>query len=362
MRNFYGKTLVLFTFTIIFCVQFPAQTKQTENSEVQKVAEGVYTLIRKEPPSLWFDPNVTFIINEADVIVVDANITSKSSKEVIAALKKLTDKPVKYVINTHWHEDHIIGNKAYREAFPNVEFIGHISTLKDLPTVGASNRKQTLENGGGFVKYLKEIIGKNQNLEGKPITEEERLGYSSDIKIIEQYLAESKDFQIILPTIAVEDSLTIHRGSRTIEILHLGRAHTAADLVVHLPQENIVISGDLIVHPVPLIGSTSYPLEYGATLEKMLALQPKIIIPGHGPVMREDSYAKLMIQMLASLKQQIESAVRRGETLEQARKSVNLEEFRKGFAGNSQHKSVVFKNYVTNPAITAAFRQAMEKK
>jgi cyclase len=78
--------------------------------------------------------------------------------------------------------------------------------------------------------------------------------------------------------------------------------------------------------------------------------------------MRDDSYTKLMIQMLASLKQQIESAVRRGETLEQARKSVSLEEFRKSFAGESQHKSVVFQNYVTNPAIIAAYLQAKEKR
>jgi glyoxylase-like metal-dependent hydrolase (beta-lactamase superfamily II) len=142
----------------------------------------------------------------------------------------------------------------------------------------------------------------------------------------------------------------------------LGRAHTAADLVVHLPKENIAVTGDLVVWPVPLIGSTSYPAEYGATLEKLLALRPAVIVPGHGPVMRDDTYVKLMVRLLTSIKQQVAAAVGRGETLEQTRKSVNLTEFRQAFAGDSKLKSFVFANYVTVPAVAAAFRQASAKQ
>ena len=336
--------------------------KTAPDFEVQKIADGVFAVIRKEPPSLWFNPNTIFIIGKKDVTVVDSNISSEYTKEVLAALRKITGKPVKYVINTHWHEDHIIGNRVYREAFPNLQFIGHKSTLTDLPTVGAGNRKGTLENGGGFVKLLKSQITKGENLVGQKLTEEERLGYTSDIKQVESYLAESPNFQIILPTLTVEDRLEFGDGKRKIEILHLGKAHTGADLVVNLPKEKIVISGDLLVHPVPLVGSTAYPLEYAATLENLLKLNAKIIIPGHGAVMRDDSYIKLMIRLLNSIRQQTEAAVARGETLEQMRKSVNLEEFRRAFAGDSQHKALIFQNYVFLPATAAAYRQLMEKK
>src|SRR6185369_11048490 len=135
-----------------------------------------------------------------------------------------------------------------------------------------------------------------------------------------------------------------------------------ADLVVYLPKEKIAACGDLIVLPVPLIGSTSYPLEYGATLENLLKLDAGIIIPGHGAVQRDDSYIRLMIRLLNSIKQQTEAAVQRGENLEQLRKSVNLEEFRKAFAGDSQHKSFIFQNYVFLPATAAAYQQLTEKK
>ncbi len=342
-----------------------AQDKKPQTSsanfEVQKIADGVYAAIRKEPPGLMFDANVVFIINDKDVIVVDTNISIVSAKEVLAALRKLTDKPVRYVINTHWHEDHIIGNQVYREAFPGVEFIAQATTLEDLPTIGANNRKQLLEGGPEFVAEIRSLMGKNKSLGGWDLTDEERASYTSDIRMAERYFAEASGFQIILPTLPVKDKLTLRHGKRTIEILYLGRAHTRADIVVHLPKEGIVLTGDLVVWPVPLVGSTSYPLDYAQTLEKLLALKPAIMIPGHGPVMRDDSYVKLLVRLLSSIKQQVEASVSRGATLEQTRKSVNLDEFRKAIAGDSKHRSFVFDFYVFAPAITAAFRQATAK-
>jgi len=349
------------SFMALLALSIPAAARNAD-FEVQKIAGGVYAVIRREPPSLWFNPNTVFIIGKKDVTVVDTNISSRYTQAVLAELRKLTDKPVRYVVNTHWHEDHIIGNRVYREAFPKVKFIGHKSTLEDLPTVGAANRRGSLENGGGFVRLLKNLIAKGENLDKQKLSEEERAGYESDIDLVESYLAESADFQIILPDITVENRMEFDDGQRKIEILHLGRAHTGADLVVRLPREKIVASGDLIVAPVPLVGTTSYPLEYGATLENLLRLRAEIIIPGHGAVQRDDSYARLMIRLLNSIKLQAEAAVKRGETLEQLRKSVNLDEFRREFAGASQHRALIFQNYVFLPATAAAYRRLTEKK
>lgn len=341
-----------------------AQTTKSAapNFNVVKVADGVYACIRKEPPSLWFNPNNIFIIGKHGVIVVDANISSAYTREVIAALRKITDKSVKYVINTHWHEDHIIGNRAYREAYPGVKFIAQRSTLTDLPTIGATNRKGSVANGTGFIQFLRGQIAKGENLDGAKITDEERAGYASDAALVESYLAESADFQIIMPDILVDDRMVLDEDGRQIELLFLGRAHTGADLVVRLPRENIVMCGDLIVYPVPLVGSTAYPLEYGASLEKLLALNPKVLIPGHGPIMRDTNYLQQKIRLLGSIKQQVLAAVARGESLDQTRKSVKLDEFEQLFAGDSQHRRFVFTNYVTLPAVAAAYAQATAKK
>lgn len=330
--------------------------------EVERIADGVYAAIRTEPVGFAVDANVVFIINEDDVMVVDTNLTPGSAKQTLGALRKLTSKPVRYVVNTHWHDDHIMGNQVYRDAFPGVEFIAHAETRAYLPTKGESARKQQLEGAARSGTTLRGLLEKNKNLGGGALTEEEHASYASDIKIIERYVGEDTGVPIVLPTLTIVDRLTLYRGNRAIEIRHLGRGHTAGDIVVHLPQEGVLISGDLVVRPIPLIGSNqSYIADWAVTLEKLRALRPGIIVPGHGKVMRDDGYVRLMASLMASVKQQAEAAVARGETLEQARKSVNLDEFRKLFAGDSAVRKTLFSNYVEYPAVEAAFNEASPK-
>src|SRR5215210_2719213 len=139
---------------------------QTGNFEVVKVADGVYAAIRKEPPGLTVNANSVFIINDQDVVVVDTTLTPGTAKELLAALRRLTSKPVKYVVNTHWHDDHIMGNQVFRDAFPGVEFIAHARTREYLPTTGLTNRKQAMAEGGypGFIAFLRKRLEKNESV------------------------------------------------------------------------------------------------------------------------------------------------------------------------------------------------------
>ena len=96
---------------------------QTSPYRVVELAPGIHAVTRQVPPGGVSDSNVLLIINDTDVVVVDANIFPSSARETIAEIRKLTANPVRYVINTHWHSDHHYGNQVYREAFPGVEFI-----------------------------------------------------------------------------------------------------------------------------------------------------------------------------------------------------------------------------------------------
>jgi len=332
------------------------------NFDIQRLAEGVYAVIRKEPTGFMVDANNVLIINEDDVVVVDSNGAPSITKEVLAALRKLTTKPVKYVINTHWHDDHIRGNQVYREAFPAVEFVGH-QTLRDyLPTQGAINRKQFLAGAPQFLEVLKSSLAKNKSLSGADLSAEERASHTSDVRLAELVLSEGAAAQTILPTITITDRLTFYRGDRVIDIMHLGAGHTAADIVVHLPKEKILITGDLVVWPVPLVGDPqSHIGAWPATLDKLCALNPTTVVPGHGPVLHDLSYLKTLGAMFASISKQTNAAVSRGETLEQTRKSVNLDEYQKLLAGESPVRRLLFGNYVAFPAVGAAFREASAK-
>jgi cyclase len=337
---------------------------QSKQYEIVKVAEGVYAAVRKEPPGQTVNANSVFIINADDVIVVDTTLTPGSAKELLAELRRLTTKPVRYVINTHWHDDHIMGNQVYAEAFPGVEFIAHTKTREYLPTTGLKNRQEAMSERGypGFIAYLRDRLKKNESVFGGPMNEEERATYASDIKIAERYMAENPGVRIILPTITVEDRLTLYRGNRTIDIRYLGRGHTSGDIVVHLPREGILITGDLVMSPVPYVGNPqSHPGDWAKTLEKLIALHPATIIPGHGPVLHDDSYVRLMSRLFAAINEQVLAGVARGETLEQVRKSMNVDELRKSFIGDSRMRRDIFDSYVMGAGVAAAFADASAK-
>jgi cyclase len=216
-----------------------------------------------------------------------------------------------------------------------------------------------LEGAPPVVAKIRDLVAKNKSFSGAELTPEERTAYVSDIQLVDRYLAEVPRTEIVLPTITVKDELLLYRGTRTIDIRYLGRGHTSGDLVVHLPKENIVASGDLVVWPVPLIGSDqSHVADWSTTLDKLVALRPAMIVPGHGPVLRDDSYPRTISAMLKSIDDQAHAAVARGETLEQARKNLKLDDFRPRIAGDDKIRNLLFSNYVAYPAIEAAYKEA----
>ena len=325
---------------------------------VEEVAPGVHALIRTKLPGLLMDANVVFIVNDEDVVVVDTNLTPASARASLAALRSITAKPVRVVVNTHWHPDHVSGNQVYRDAFPAVEIVGHPRMREDMAARGADNRRQFGEQAREFVTLLKGLLDKGTSLAGEPITAEERASYEADIRLTEETIAASP-LPVVPPTLTVADRLTLHRGARTIEVLSLGRSHTHADLVVHLPHEGVVVSGDLVVAPTPLIGGDqSFIADWAASLDRLLELRPRVVVPGHGPVLRDDRQVVLLRDLMRSIHRQTAAALARGETLEQARAAVDVESFRTAMAGDSVVLRVIFSAYGRTPGIAAVFREA----
>ena len=331
-----------------------------EPPRLEKLAEGVWAWVRRDPPGLMVDANSLVVVNDDDVIVVDA---PEASRDLLAALRKITPKPVRYVVHTHWHDDHIAGDRVWRDAFPAVELVGHVSMRDYLPVTGAANRRRMIESAPKVVAQLRQTVSAGRSPAGGPLTDEERRGYASDFALVDRYMEEVPGAPLLLPTLTVDGSLTLHRGARAIEIRHLGRGHTSADLVVWLPAERIAAVGDLVGFPIPLVGSDqSHAGEWGATLAKLRALHPAVIVPGHGPVLRDDVQAERMERLFDGIREQVAKSVEGGGDLAATRKAVDLSAFRKEFAGDSKHLGFLFDTYVTAPAVESAFRDATGAK
>jgi len=236
-----------------------------------------------------------------------------------------------------------------------------VQSHADLSTIGATNRKSLLENGAGGVASLRQAINSGKGLAGNPLTEEEKRSHESDIFLVERYLKEAGSLPILYPDLELDSRLVLTDAHHPIDIRFLGAAHTRSDLVVWLPNEKILIAGDLVVWPIPLIGSTSYPGAYAQSLKAMLALQPALIVPGHGPLFRSPDYPQQILALLESLSAQVRLAKQRGETLEQAQKSVDLAAFLQQFAGDSALLKLIFNMYVQGSGIPAAYREVSEQ-
>jgi glyoxylase-like metal-dependent hydrolase (beta-lactamase superfamily II) len=333
--------------------------KVAGNFAVQQLAPGVHAVIRQDPPGMMVDANSLLIVNHEDVVVVDTSGAPSTARAVIAALRRITDRPVAYLVNTHWHDDHVVGNAAWQEAYPGLEVVAHARTREYLPAQGAVNRRGFLEGAPPVIAMLRRRLETGESLAGGALDEEERASYASDVALAELAVREGPGVPVVLPTITVVDRLTLHRGERVIDIRHLGAGHTAGDLVVHLPREGIVATGDLVVWPVPLVGGDqSHVGSWSGALETVRALGAGTLVPGHGPVLRDDAYLVQLAALFRAVAEGTRAALGRGESLEQVRASGWMEEQRARFAGPSKVRDLLFRTYVAGPAVAAAAREA----
>ena len=324
--------------------------------KVEPLGAGVYAVIRQEPMGLINESNSLLIVGDSDVVIVDAQSSVGRTLETLAALRRITPKPVRAVINTHWHDDHVFGNGVYRDSFPNVQLIAHAASAEDLAATGIKSRAELDANREGTRGFLRDLVSKGQSFAGGgPMNDEERASHEAAAELVADYGRTPPGYTPQAPTVLVRDSLTLRQGRRIIRILFLGRGHSRGDLVVHLPAERIVAAGDLVMAPVQFVGTTSFPADFAEAEDRLIALAPDRIVPGHGPVLEGTRHARLISRMLHSLADQVRDARARGETLEQVKASVKLDQFEHEFAGDSQILKILFSYYVTTPAIQRAY-------
>ena len=195
--------------SVLAAVAIPAvATAQPGPYRMKQLAPGVHVMERDDSPGGASDSNVLIIVNESDVIVVDANIFPASARQTVAEVRKLTRLPVRYVVTTHWHSDHHYGNQVIREAYPGVEFVGHPFTRHMVITDDIPSLAQNLgtEYPAEVARYRKAVeTGKRSN--GEPVTPEMRKQLVDQIAMYEFFMADMKSTKLIPPTLTVADSL-----------------------------------------------------------------------------------------------------------------------------------------------------------
>jgi len=289
--------------------------------DLKQIADGVYAAIGKNGAFC----NAAVLVNKEDVLVVDTHLRPLWAQDLIQQIKEATDKRVRYVVNTHWHPDHVQGNEAYVNVFgPTVEYLAQHSTRDDMIHKAIPSIQDSLKEVPEGIAQMEKSLADGKDARGQPLTDDARAGLQKQIADQKVYLGELQKMQITLPTITFERSLYLHKpGDRTIQVLYFGKGHTRGDVVVYLPKEKVVATGDLLTGAIPFMRD-AYPVEWVATLEAVQNLDWNQAIPGHGDVQQGKAQIGRLISFMKDVVAQVNTAVAQGKSLEETKKTVNL--------------------------------------
>ncbi|HEY2170176.1 MAG TPA: MBL fold metallo-hydrolase, partial [Candidatus Angelobacter sp.] len=286
----------------------------------QKVVEGVYLFTTTPYADVGLSGNSMAILSDEGVLVFDSNATPETAATVLAEIRKLTSKPVRYLVNSHWHWDHWGGNQTYLAAFPGLQIITHEKTRELMLTVEPRWNDKGLKEDlpqflEGFEKQIAAAKAKNAPPE-RIKAAEERLAV--DRNFLEQKLALHKTY----PNVTFSGSITILLGGREIQLLH-AQAITPGDTYLYLPKEKVLVTGDILLTPYPFAIGGTYPAEWLRTLEKFAALAPNIIIPGHGDAETNNDFLRGNAALFQQVINEVRADKAKGMTIEQTTEALD---------------------------------------
>jgi len=248
-----------------------AQGRQDVAYKFTEIVPGVYSAIGTG--SMNVGSNSAVIVNRDEVMIVDSHISPESGRAMLQELKPITDKPVRVLINTHFHYDHTNGNQAFP---PGVDIIGHDYTRRRLTG-------DVLEKGM-FADLLKALPKQLDDLKARATSETDpavKARIAQQVPVQTAFANSLKDLTVTPPNVVIDDRLTLFRGDREIRLFYVGHGHTAGDLVVYLPKEKVLCTGDLLVHDVANL-IDGFVNEWPDALERLRPIDFVDVIPGHG--------------------------------------------------------------------------------
>ena len=325
-----------------------------------QVAEGVHAFIEKSGHAV-VSGNIVAIVGDEAVAVIDTGHHPRLTRKIIAELRQLTPRPVRYVVNTHWHNDHVSGNYLLEEAWPGVAFVAHAFTARLM------DRDVREFQGPNCVPFLKaqsqplrDALASGRGRDGNPLPEARRRRMEAFVAEADIAIEECSEFRYRGPGLTFTDRVTLRLGKRDVEVMHWGRGNTAGDVVAWIPDAKVLAAGDLVVHPFPF-ATASYISEWAAVLAKLEATPYEAMVPGHGPVMRDRRYVSEVRGVLESVMSQARAAYRPGMTADELRAMVDLKAHRERIAGDDAFIGANFDYMIGNLAVGRAWQELADK-
>jgi len=352
-----GHGILLVALLVGVHAAFSQSSTAVEPIQPEEVAPGVFVFPSHNATEEVVDGNSTFIIGSKAVLVVDAP-SMRLTRQHLAWLRRRTSLPVRYLVNTHFHLDHVSGNQILADAFPGLSILASEYTKRigdrRLPAlIAAAGRPGGTDS---TIERAKRLVATGRDEEGKELAPFEAERIRRAVAYLTRELPDRKLRRYVGPTEIVGSERRIDLGGRTVCVRNYP-GHTLGDIVAIVEDAGVLITGDLVVSPVPYGTGNTVFRQWSASLRALEAL-PRIntIVPGHGGVMRSWDYVRLEREAIDSLTAQVNAAVREGLTFEETKARVNMSRFRDLFAGSDPDRRLAFDNYFLG--IRRAFDEA----
>jgi glyoxylase-like metal-dependent hydrolase (beta-lactamase superfamily II) len=280
----------------------------------EKIADGVYYTTSSS--LMATGGNHTIIVGDRDVFLVDAGTTPAAARALLEDMKLITDKPVRWVVNTHFHYDHTAGNSVFG---PEVQIIGHEYVRHAIADLDVFNRepfKTALTNTSIQVDALKKQMSDEKDPLKRATIEKQLAAKQADLE-------EFKKLKPTPPTMTYTSKMTLYQGQREIQLLFLGRGHTQGDTIVYLPKERIVCSGDMMETQPAYMGDAMFD-EWLKTLDALKELDFTTDLPGHGVPFHDKALITAYQGYLRDFMAQVTELRKQGLSPEETAQKVDL--------------------------------------
>ena len=297
--------------------QAMASGAATDLFEIQKIAQGVYFAFAR--PQAVGNCNATIFVNSADVLVVDAHSKPSAAAGLIAQIKQqITTKPVRYLVDTHFHWDHSQGNSGYRDAYgKDLKIIASNATKKLQAQFQQPRLRESLDPHGHpfssqpHVPVLLDAARQRLSTAGSP---EQKAVLAERIRQLESFQREMANFVPVLPTVTFGRTYVIRDKDHDLHVEFHGRAHTAGDVVVFCPQKRVVATGDMVIGTLPFLGDC-YPKAWPKTIDSVAKLAFDQVAGGHGRVQQGRQHMTGQRNYIEELAARVEAGKRAGRSL-----------------------------------------------
>ena len=281
-----------------------------------EVARGVYLFQTAPYGDVGLDGNAVAITTSEGVLVFDSNGTPSASAAVLAGIERVTDAPVRYVVNSHWHWDHWYGTQTYASRFPGLTVIAQAATRRMMLGPAIEFNKPGLESQLPDYVRFREQKAAEARASSPP---------AADADALEQlaaddgfFLEQKRSVRQVIPGVTFEHEMDLSLGGRRIQLRHVEPAVTPGDTFLYLPDDKALITGDLLVNPVSFALSC-YPSGWLRTLERLDTLDASVIVPGHGAALHDKTLLHDTMATFRILLDAGRSAKARGRDPDQAK-------------------------------------------